>query len=448
MKRAQRFFEIVVGLVIMGALALGAIVAFRVLSSAGTPGALAKTPQGYPPPQATLPPGPTLPPQPTPPIVYANQSPTPWPTFTPLPISTRKPGPTETPLPVPQPAQDSVGVISYVVYEQGDKASGYQGSVRSLDTDKAGMVRTDVAPTIYAIDGSWSSIEPSPNGRQIAVVHGVEGGDIVNIFDADTGKMRAMFKDQAGIGTFLGWHPDSRHVLYVVTTNFTGPSGGLWLVDISTGEVTVIANQQIGSTYAAAVSPDGQKVAYYLSGMAEEIWMINADGSEPRIIYTGKGGYMGAITWSPDGSQIAFLDNGLMVINEDGSNPRVVSQSTVAGYAPVWSPDGRKLAFVTFDGPRPIEEKGAKFDEQSVFTGAAIHTVDLVTGEEQPLLKDSSTGYIDPTWSPDASQIAFASIRGGTPEIWAVNVDGSNLRQLTNSGQLVRFPFWIRAQKP
>jgi len=55
MKRAQHFFEIAAGLVIIGALALGAIVAFRALSGGGGTGAQAGTPPGYPPPQATVP---------------------------------------------------------------------------------------------------------------------------------------------------------------------------------------------------------------------------------------------------------------------------------------------------------------------------------------------------------------------------------------------------------
>jgi TolB protein len=70
--------------------------------------------------------------------------------------------------------------------------------------------------------------------------------------------------------------------------------------------------------------------------------------------------------------------------------------------------------------------------------------VDVESGDAHPLLKDGIQGNFDPTWSPDGKQIAFVSIRSGAPELWMVNVDGSNLRQLTSAGQTVRFPFWSR----
>jgi Tol biopolymer transport system component len=41
------------------------------------------------------------------------------------------------------------------------------------------------------------------------------------------------------------------------------------------------------------------------------------------------------------------------------------------------------------------------------------------------------TGW-DPTWSPDGSQILFASNRSGTNQLWVANLDGSGLKQVSD----------------
>src|SRR3990172_7022570 len=131
MKRTRYFFEIVVSLVFIGALALGAVVAFRAGRGGGPAGSAAKTPQGYPPPEATVPaPAPTLPPQPTLPLVLPGETLviptlTPWPTLTPQPTPTRRPGPTATALPLPTPASDASGLIYFTTVGEAPLGSSH-----------------------------------------------------------------------------------------------------------------------------------------------------------------------------------------------------------------------------------------------------------------------------------------------------------------------------------
>jgi TolB protein len=47
-------------------------------------------------------------------------------------------------------------------------------------------------------------------------------------------------------------------------------------------------------------------------------------------------------------------------------------------------------------------------------------------------LAQSKVDSHDPVWSPDGNQIAFYSNRDGDFEIYVVNSDGSNLRQITS----------------
>src|SRR3981189_2962883 len=51
---------------------------------------------------------------------------------------------------------------------------------------------------------------------------------------------------------------------------------------------------------------------------------------------------------------------------------------------------------------------------------------------------------INPFFSPDGATIAFQSDRSGRLEVWAMNADGSNQRQLTKIGVTGHFLRWSR----
>ena len=54
-----------------------------------------------------------------------------------------------------------------------------------------------------------------------------------------------------------------------------------------------------------------------------------------------------------------------------------------------------------------------------------------------------SNGSSDPAYSPDGSRIAFISAKpGGTRQVWVMNADGSNPRQITNTNTTKQEPTW------
>ena len=92
------------------------------------------------------------------------------------------------------------------------------------------------------------------------------------------------------------------------------------------------------------------------------------------------------------------------------------------------------------------QETGKENQPLDPFAATNIHLVNIATGEEWQLRNDSSIGNIDPTWSPNGSQVAFVSKRNGTCAIYLVTIDGSNLRELPTTYQWVRFPSWVKQQ--
>jgi Tol biopolymer transport system component len=84
-----------------------------------------------------------------------------------------------------------------------------------------------------------------------------------------------------------------------------------------------------------------------------------------------------------------------------------------------WSPDGQQLVFSGFGALYIINRDGTGLRRLTI-GGAA---------------SNPETDY-DPRFSPDGLQIAFVRriryFNGSNTDVWAINADGTNLRQLTN----------------
>lgn len=89
-------------------------------------------------------------------------------------------------------------------------------------------------------------------------------------------------------------------------------------------------------------------------------------------------------------------------------------------------PPGGKIAFVSFrDGDQEI------------------YVMNSDGSDERNLTNDPDDDF-DPDWSPDGSQLAFASNRTDQVQIYVMDADGSNLRQLTSGSQGGQSPRWSR----
>ena len=114
-------------------------------------------------------------------------------------------------------------------------------------------------------------------------------------------------------------------------------------------------------------------------------------------------------------------------MDPDGTNQTQIGNQFAADFCPgnnrhpVWSPDGTQIAFTSdFHTTRP--------SNIYVMNADGTNVVRLPPPDGDPL------GALDPAWSPDGFEIAFDSDRDGiVTSIYAINVDGSNLRRVTNS---------------
>lgn len=223
------------------------------------------------------------------------------------------------------------------------------------------------------------------------------------------------------------------------------------------------------------LSPDGEKIAYTRDG--GDIYMMNRDGSEPELLVWqmaaqdlawGANGivFVGVATnavgpqiwwfdpyaefkitlrltndtsfkfyptWSPDGSEIVYASTlaesgglDLWIVDFETQELIRVTQLVGGEFRPAWSPDGTRIAFYRTHGGD---------SEIWVLERNALETRQLTTTEEpseSPL-----------SWSPDGTRIAFVSDRDGNDEIYVMNKDGSEQTRWTNNGARDWQPRWV-----
>jgi TolB protein len=180
-----------------------------------------------------------------------------------------------------------------------------------------------------------------------------------------------------------------------------------------------------GPWEAAWTPPELQTIATSQSTacITRESWLkaLQAHPSLP----TGLGGTLAISDLLPPDFQYE-----VSIASLDGSDLRSIG----FGFAPSLSPDRTRVVYIgpSVDGPAD-----------------GLYITDLASGNTSRL-PGTTTGDLNPLWSPDGKKIAFT--RGpssgligapGSYSVMVMNVDGSNVRQLTDSSDVNYAVAWM-----
>jgi len=258
----------------------------------------------------------------------------------------------------------------------------------------------------------------SSDRNKEAVVATVEKRDVKEVYIADyDGANPRRITINRTLNIFPNWSPDVRSIAY---TSYRSGAPDILISNIYAGTMEQ-PMKGVGQNWLPVFSPDGSKIAFVSNrdGNAE-IYVANRDGSNLTRV-TNNPAIESTPTWSPNGTQIAFTSERtgtpqIYVVSADGSGLRRISQETYADRA-TWSPPPyNEIAFTAKTGP-----------------GFDIKVLNIGTGETRQITFGEGSNE-SPAWSPNGRHLAFMSTRAGRSQIFTVDKDGRNLRQITRDG--------------
>jgi TolB protein len=225
----------------------------------------------------------------------------------------------------------------------------------------------------------------------------------------------------------------------------------------------------------AALSLPG-KFAFTLTG--GDLWVVQGDGSDRRKVTASGDGVDISPTWAPDGSKLAFRHStGIGGNPQDSDTIRIEradgtgTRDLVSGSFPAWSPDGAWIAFRGVEGVdlaviKPdgtgLKPLGARNSECPVWSpdglqilycrnedasGPVSNNWDVWVmnrdGSDQRQLTNDPAREYPVAWSRDGSRVAFFSERDGQGATFVMDADGSRVARVTDATDLSSVNVWL-----
>jgi len=244
------------------------------------------------------------------------------------------------------------------------------------------------------------------------------------LIHAETGKTQPLLP----FGGAPDWNPSGTHLAVhgggrIYTIEITS----LELAQYDTASVTLLTKFN-AAAYFPTWSGDGEWIAfdtnYQDAKRAYVLWKIRKDGTDLMDISIHQVGEWRFPDWSKSNSKISYgryVTDGadgpeIFIMNSDGSGAKQLTNNG-ENYFPKFSPAGNKIAYEHHEG-----------------LSTSIYIMNADGSRNKTIAKDWSS---DMAWHPNGTQIVYVFSNHyynvpGNGQLWIMNADGSNKKQLTN----------------
>lgn len=347
----------------------------------------------------------------------------------------------------------AVSTLAYTSFDVGDSTM----RVRSIQSD--GTVDTQLSSGIDAMEGAWEVIW-SPDGTKIAYSVSDVGGIPSNLYVMEADGSNETAITTSGFSGVYGvsWSPDSSKLAFIESDD-GGATYNIYSANADGTSKTQLSNGD--SDTCPKWASTNSKIIFVSQRDADyELYSMNPDGSgEVNITSTtGADGFFSgtfcSFDISPDGSTIAFSSDR----SDPGTTTQLYSMNISGGsvtaltaygagsmsITPSWSNNGTQIAFGS--NQHNIAGGVSAFQVYSM-TSSGDSETQLTSLGANIFMSTQLLGGVD--WSPDDSQIAFASTRnGGQIQAFIMSADGSNQTQLVATNMSYRATWQPSSSSP
>jgi serine/threonine protein kinase/Tol biopolymer transport system component len=269
----------------------------------------------------------------------------------------------------------------------------------------------------------------SPDGRQMAFVRFLGAGHSNLVIANEDGGGERILADCKSPPYFcangVAWSPNGRAI---VTNAFWGESstGRMSPLEFSVqrGSAHSLTNQRWAWVGNLAWLPDGRGLianAMDLTSTHQHIGYLSYADGQLRRITTDTNDYRG-VSLTADSRTLATVQQKLsfdawVLPASNAENARPITSGGTSGET-TWSPDG-KIVFQKIMGQ----------GEMNIFM------MESDGSNAKQLTAKAGRINVLPRVSPDGRYIVFVSERTGTAHLWRMDIDGRNPKQVTNSAQ-------------
>jgi serine/threonine protein kinase len=268
---------------------------------------------------------------------------------------------------------------------------------------------------VFSVNG----LDWSPDGKMIAVSDGSYSNGfhmrVIGVSVAD-GKQQTISSREWFSILQVKWLNDGSGLILNAADESVSPVQ-IWYLAYPSGQARKITNDP-SDYYGISLSANAASLVTIQTNRLKKVWVAPSADPDEAVEITAGVGHSYGLAWAPDGRIIySTMASGMLdlwSLQADGSQKTQLTSNAGANYHPIVSPDGRYIFFSS--------NRSGNFN---------IWRMDIDGNNPKQLTNGGSDFYPYP--SPDGRWIVYQSGGGqnGRPTLWKISVDGDQLTQVT-----------------